>query len=270
MRMTGPIVRVRGDVELKNALVITCFPSVGMVTPIVANYLIENLGLEYIGGVFDSRLPAVAIVEDGWALPPVRAYGGSPGCTIDGCDQVVLLMSEMMVQDVIANEIVWALLDWSKENNLGRGLVIDAFPKSGMKAIGMEGNEPTITYDDEEGVVDLLGIASNDKMREAVEGLGLSMVQGGVIRGMNAALHGEAHRRGIDIMGIMAEADPRYPDARAAAEIIRCINQLLPIANLEIDELLAEAEEIEQHVSSMMAAAMGEDGGGTPNPMLYG
>ena len=72
-------------------------------------------------------------------------------------------------------------------------------------------------------------------------------------------------------MGIMAEADPRYPDARAAAEIIRCINKLLPIANLEIDELIAEAEEIEAHVSMMMDAAMREEGAaGPPNAMLYG
>ena len=66
----GPKVRIRSDIETENALVITCFPTVGMVSPIVAAYLIEHLELDYIGGIFDSRLPAVAIVNDGMALHP--------------------------------------------------------------------------------------------------------------------------------------------------------------------------------------------------------
>ena len=88
---------------------------------------------------------------------------------------------------------------------------------------------------------------------------------------MNAAIHGEAHRRGIDVMGIMAEADPRYPDARAAAEIIRCIDQLLPITSLDIEELIEEAEAIEKQVSAMMnAAKQDEQGSSGTNAMLYG
>ena len=242
-----------------------------MVSPIVAAYLIEHLELDYIGGIFDSRLPAVAIVNDGRALPPVRAYGGSPVCSIEGCDQVILFTSELMINDLIGNEMVWALFDWSKEANVGRGLIVDAFPKAGMKAVGMDGNEPTIEYDDDEEKVDLLGLASNDAMREAVQALGLTMVKRGVLRGMNAAIHGEAHRRGIDVMGIMAEADPRYPDARAAAEIIRCIDTLLPITSLDIEELIEEAEAIEEQVSAMMNAAMqDEQGSSGSNAMLYG
>lgn len=267
----GPKVRIRGDVETENALVISCFPTVGMVSPIVAAYLIEHLELDYIGGIFDSRLPAVAIVNDGWALPPVRAYGGSPVCSIEGCDQVIVLTSELMINDLIGNELVWALFDWSKEAKIGRGLTVDAFPKAGMKAVGMDGNEPTIEYDDDVEKVDLLGLASNDAMREAVQALGLTMVKRGVLRGMNAAIHGEAHRRGIDVMGIMAEADPRYPDARAAAEIIRCIDQLLPITSLDIEELIEEAESIEEQVSAMMSAAkQDEQGSSGANAMLYG
>ncbi|GIR77169.1 MAG: hypothetical protein CM15mP79_1060 [Methanobacteriota archaeon] len=176
-----------------------------------------------------------------------------------------------MINDLIGNEMVWALFDWSKEANVGRGLIVDAFPKAGMKAVGMDGNEPTIEYDDDEEKVDLLGLASNDAMREAVQALGLTMVKRGVLRGMNAAIHGEAHRRGIDVMGIMAEADPRYPDARAAAEIIRCIDTLLPITSLDIEELIEEAEAIEEQVSAMMNAAMqDEQGSSGSNAMLYG
>ena len=206
-------------------LVITCFPTVGMVSPIVAAYLIEHLELDYIGGIFDSRLPAVAIVNDGWALPPVRAYGGSPVCSIDGCDQVILLTSELMINDLIGNELVWALFDWSKEAKIGRGLTVDAFPKAGMKAVGMDGNEPTIEYDDDEEKVDLLGLASNDAMREAVQALGLTMVKRGVFV-MNAAPTAKP-MAGYRRHGHHGRNDPRAPDASNGGEIIRYIDNYL-------------------------------------------
>ena len=95
--MQGPSVRINAEVSTENALVVACFPSVGMVSSVVAHFLIEHLQLEFIGGVVDSRLPALALVQDGVPLPPIRAYAGKPQCTIDGCDQVILLMSELVV-----------------------------------------------------------------------------------------------------------------------------------------------------------------------------
>ena len=265
----GPKVRIRSDIETENALVITCFPTVGMVSPIVAAYPHRAPGVGLHWRHF--RLPSArrGHRQRRKAFLPVRVYGGSPVCSIDGCDQVILFTSELMINDLIGNEMVWALFDWSKEANVGRGLIVDAFPKAGM-AVGMDGNEPTIEYDDDEEKVDLLGLASNDAMREAVQALGWPW-SSEVLRGMNAAIHGEAHRRGIDVMGIMAEADPRYPDARAAAEIIRCIDTLLPITSLDIEELIEEAEAIEEQVSAMMNAAMqDEQGSSGSNAMLYG
>ena len=38
------------------------------------------------------------------------------------------------------------------------------------------------------------------------------LLQQGVIKGINASILGEARRRGLDLMSIMVEADPRFPD----------------------------------------------------------
>ena len=53
------------DVDLEDALVVCCFPSVGMVSSVVAHFLIDHLKLEYIGGVAHPKLPAICLVQDG-------------------------------------------------------------------------------------------------------------------------------------------------------------------------------------------------------------
>lgn len=269
--MEDPKVRIKSNFKSDGALVITCFPSVGMVTSVVGHYLIEHLDLEYIGGVFDSRLPAVALIQDGAPMPPVRAYAGKPECNLEGCEQIILLMSEIILKEPIVNEISWALMEWSKEQNLVGGVIVDSFPKAGMKG-GLDGSEPVVEYEDTEGI-DLLGIGTTKNSRTRLEGLGIPLLTQGVIKGMNASLLGEARRRGLDVMGIMTEADPRFPDARSAAEIIKKLDQILEMADLDHKPLIEEAEFLESQLRGMIEMAQDETkskGGSSPNSMLYG
>ena len=80
MRMAPDEVRIyeikRVDVE--NALVIDGFPSVGLVSSIVANYLIDTLEMEQIGIVESPAFPTVSLVRDGIPQHPVRIYAGKP------------------------------------------------------------------------------------------------------------------------------------------------------------------------------------------------
>ena len=112
--MEGTLVKIRADVVTEGALVITCFPSVGMVSSVVGHYLIDNLQLEFVGGVVDPRLPPLTLVTDGKPMPIIRAYAGKPECNIEGCDKIILLMSELVIPSPLVHDIVWALYDWSK------------------------------------------------------------------------------------------------------------------------------------------------------------
>ena len=99
------------------------------------------------------------------------------------------------------------------------------------------------------------------------------MLTQGVIKGMNASLLGEARRRGLDVMGIMAEADPRFPDARSAAEIIKKLDKILEMSDLDHKPLIEEAEFLESQLRGMIEMAQDETkskGGSSPNSMLYG
>jgi uncharacterized protein len=82
--------------------------------------------------------------------------------------------------------------------------------------------------------------------------LGIQPLEQGVIKGITGVLLGEGRRRGLDIMSIMVEADPRFPDARAAATLISHLNELLPAIDLDHAPLLEEAERLESQLKAML------------------
>jgi len=104
--MEGSKVWLDKSIDIEDALVVCCFPSVGMVSSVVAHFLIDHLELEFVGGVAHPKLPAICLVQDGVPLPAIRAYAGQPICKIEGCDKVLLLMSELIVPDPLVHEIV--------------------------------------------------------------------------------------------------------------------------------------------------------------------
>jgi len=70
-------------------------------------------------------------------------------------------------------------------------------------------------------------------------------------------------------MSIMVEADPRWPDARAAATLIETLNKLLPTIDLPHEPLLEEAELLENQIKAMMEGAEAAPDVSTSNSM-YG
>ena len=174
----------------------------------------------------------------------------------------------MIVPEPLVHGIVDALFDWSKNADLANGVLIDAFAKQGMKS-SMNGQEPVVEYEDS-GEVDVLGVGSTEKMRDLLNALGVQPLEQGVIKGITGVLLGEGRRRGLDIMSIMVEADPRIPDARAAATIISYLNELLPSIDLDHAPLLEEAERIEEQVRSMVEGTGEPETSTSASSMLYG
>ena len=173
----------------------------------------------------------------------------------------------MVVPESLVHKIVWSLFEWSKEHKVLAGVVVDAFAKAGMKG-GMEGVDPVVEYVDTDAI-DVVGIGCNETTRSMLEQMGVPLLETGVIRGMNAGILSEASRRGLGTMSIMVEADPRFPDARAAAAIIERLNALLPM-ELPQEPLLEEAEMLEEQLKAMMESATGTKGSPSSNAMLYG
>src|SRR5574344_916767 len=85
--------------QLKNAVAIIGFPSLGLVSSIATGFLARELKLELIGAISSPSFPPYAIIQNGRPMPPVRFYGGKRSCKdtngLDG-DDLVIVTSEFV------------------------------------------------------------------------------------------------------------------------------------------------------------------------------
>ena len=245
----APRVEVDPGLNASGALVVSCFPSIGFVSSIVAHYLVDKLDLQLVGGVRHPKLPPVCLVQDGKPLPPMRFYSGEPICNMERCDKIVLIASEIQVLPELNLPLADTLLDWCTENGVGATMLIDSY----AQGIGQQHS----IFDDDQTDETLLGIGSTDTSHETLEELGVPLLKQGVVGGITGVMMGESRRREVDVMAILAESDGEIggslPDARAAARIIEWLDGLLPAVHLDPEPLLAEAQRIEGEIREMMA-----------------
>src|SRR5580700_404918 len=252
-------------VDVEGAIVIDGFPSVGLVSSIVANYLIDTLEMEQIGIVESPAFPTVSLVRNGNPQHPVRIYAGHPPQDRAGrvADKIVAFVSEFHPAPAIIHPLATAILDWVQEQRCGmlvspEGLVVDrpAGPSTGQKPMKLSD-------------VKIYGVASTRKARELYIEPNMSLFQEGVITGIAGVLLNEGRRRGFDVLTFLAEAQSDYPDARAAAKVIETINHILLRSPLDPVPLYHEAERIEQQLRSIQKRAA-EKVPAEPQPLAAG
>jgi len=238
-------------VDVEGAIVIDGFPSVGLVSSIVANYLIDTLEMEQIGIVESPAFPTVSLVRNGIPQHPVRIYAGHPPAdrTGRGADKIVAFVSEFHPAPTIIHPLATAILDWVQEQRCSllvspEGLVVEAVPNASRAT-----RTPRLTD------VKVYGVASTRKARELYIEPNMIPFAEGVITGIAGVLLNEGRRRGFDVLTFLAEDQADYPDARAAAKVIETINRILLRTPLDPVPLYAEAERIEQQLLSIQKHA---------------
>lgn len=242
--------------DLRGATVIDGFPSVGLVSSIVANYLINALGLTQIGIMDSTYFPTVALVRDGQPMNPVRIYAGSK---VEGRDQVVVFISEFQPPPNLIKAIAATVLDWTQDARCNllvcpEGLIVDS-----------EGME------DEDRQVEVYGIGSTDKAMDMLRTHRVTIFEEGVITGVAGVLLNEGRKRDFDVITLLSEAHPDYPDARAAARVIETIDKLLLHTELDAKPLYEEAERIEMQLKSIHHQAdAAKKPTGPVRPSMYG
>jgi uncharacterized protein len=236
------------DVDLTGATIIDGFPSVGLVSTITANYLIDVLELQQIGIMDSKYFPTVSIVRNGVPLYPVRIYAGKGVC---------IFISEFQPAPKLIRPIAEAILSFAKRKGAStiispEGLVLDS-----------EGEE------DAEVAVYALG--STPATRELLAKHDIEQFGNGIITGVSGVLLNLGKKENVNAISILAEANPNYPDARAAAKVIEAIDKLLPNVKIDVKPLYTEAENIEKTLRMMQKqAAPVQTQSGDEVPNMYG
>jgi uncharacterized protein len=255
-------------VDVEGAIVIDGFPSVGLVSSIVANYLIDTLEMEQIGIVESPAFPTVALVRKGEPQHPVRIYAGRPATDRAGrvADRIVAFVSEFHPAPAIIHPLSHAILDWVQEQRCSmlvspEGLVVEQPPPDARRPRASRISD-----------VKVYGVASTRRARELYIEPNMLPFTEGVITGIAGVLLNEGRRRGVDVLTFLAEAQSDYPDARAAAKVIETINRILLRTPLDAVPLYAEAERIEQQLLSIQRHAVEKgraEHPSTPSPPMY-
>ena len=120
------------EVDLKNATVIAGFPSIGLVSTIAANYLIDALDLKQIGCVTSPQFPALSVVHTGEPLSPVRIYSGVQS----NGEKIVVFVSEFKPKPNLINDISETIMNWAKDQGCKllispEGMVVEGKSVSG-------------------------------------------------------------------------------------------------------------------------------------------
>jgi uncharacterized protein len=254
-------------VDLKGATVIDGFPSVGLVSSIVANYLINFLKLSQIGIMDSVYFPTVSLVREAEPLNPVRIYASEKISSTEGeSDQIVAFISEFQPPPNLVKPIAHTMLDWAEEQRCKllispEGLVIDkgeeeeGQPGEGVQEALPPPEETKKEEEENEEAVDVYGIGSTIKARKLLQSHDIPLFTEGVITGVAGVLLNEGKSRDFEVISVMAEAHPDYPDARAAAKVIETIDKMLLHIHLDAKPLYVEAEKIEGQLKSIHAQA---------------
>jgi uncharacterized protein len=213
---------------------------VGLVSSIVANYIVNSLELEQIGILDSIYFPSVALVRKAEPLSTVRIYAGERVKGEEGGDQVVVFISEFQPPNNLIKVISKTILDWIQEQKCRQlicpeGLVIER-----------EGDDNQSGQE-----LDVYGIGSTARTKALLKEHDINLFQEGVITGIAGVLLTEGKMRDFDVIGLLAEAHPNYPDARAAATVLEAIDKILLHIKLDPKPLYQEAEGIEAQLKNL-------------------
>jgi uncharacterized protein len=214
------------DANSTGGVAVCGFSTVGMVGIIASSHIVKALNLTQLGTVIDREFPPVALVQNEVPKHPVRVYQG---------DGVGVFTSEIQFPSHTDVKFAETVLNWFVEGGFETLYVIDGIVTSDLA-------------DKEEG--GLYGVSSSVSGRAKLKSAGIEPIRDGIVSGIAGWLLSEGDRRGLDVTALLAECNPMYPDARAAAIAAEAFSDMTDI-EIPLDELMADARRIEENVRKM-------------------
>lgn len=246
-------------IDLRDGVIVDGFPSVGLVSSIVANYLISMMGLEQIGIVDSPYFPTISLIRNREPNNPVRIYGGK---IKDGDKslKIAIFVSEFQSPPNMIKPIAVSMLNWAQKQRASlivspEGLAVedDTSKKEEIKAYAVGSTIPARLY---------------FEPYEEIEPF-----DEGVITGVAGVLLNEGKKRGFDVLSVLSEAHQAYPDARAAARVIEAMDRTVLQMDIDTKPLYTEAEIIEESIKKFQQQKEAAEKRGIPQrplPPMYG
>ena len=221
-------IKLFDEVNLKGFTLIEGFPGAGLVGPMAASYMIEKLGMKYIGYIESDLFPPIAAVHDGVPMHTARIY-------VDVKNKLVVTLSEFTIPQSVIYQLANELLSFIRKN--------------GIKGIISIGGMPSQKQSDSAFVIS----SDPDISKNAIK-QGLKPVREGVIAGVSALLITNAKDLEIPTTNLLVEVNPVLMDPKYAETAIEGLQKLIGL-KIDLSELEDEAKEVESRVRDMLKKA---------------
>jgi len=220
------------NMNLANGTVLEAFPSVGLVSTIASSYIISTLNLDQICALESDAFPPMSMVYSTKPKFPARIYAREDL-------SLAVFISEFPLSTKLHRPLARRLLSWSMDQGCRRIVSLEGLPKSNS-----EGEEPR-----------LLGVGSNTTAREELNGAEIEQMEIGMIPGVSGVLLNEGRWSNYNVISLLADAIPDFPDAHAAAKLVEGVNKLIPELEIGAEPLIKQAAEMEKYLNTMKEQA---------------
>ena len=210
------------DLPADSPTLVEGLPGLGLVASIAVDRITEQLGLEQHGTIVSGDFPPVAAFEDGRVRDAVRVYAGADPA-------VMTLQSDVPIPPTAVESLSRCVLnDLAAE--FDRAVLLAGAPAESEDQVG-----------------EVVGIATTDALEAELEAAGIDPADGsGVIGGVTGALLSDCYHGDVPAVALVVRSNPYIPDPGAARAVIE--DALEPLVEFDIDtqELLERAEEIQR------------------------
>jgi uncharacterized protein len=210
----------------KDCTIIQGFPGIGLIGTISTEFLMEHLDFEPIGKIILDDVPAVLAIHKGKIVEPLGIFHNKK-------NNITLVHGLNMM---LGNE--WGL---------SKSLIELAKKLTAKQVISIEGvGSPDETIKEKPEVY---YYTSNKTFEKKFDKLKIDKLDDGVIVGVTSALI--LRDSSVPLSCIFAKTHTKLPDSKAAAEVIKALDQYL---NLDVDykPLIRRAEEFEEKLKGLM------------------
>jgi uncharacterized protein len=223
--------------DLSNSLLVVAFPTVGLISSIAGHFIIDTLKLEEIGTIISKEFMPATVIHKSKPSPPVRIYAGKRECGPDGtCEQLAVIISEFMPPYNIIKPLADVILEWA--NKKGCKLVVAL---EGTHAVGDRKKAPKV-----------YGVGSNKIMKDYLKSYKIEETKEGMITGVTGVLLYSGVLMKRDVICLLSEAHSAFPDSRAAGNLLKKLDIMLPEIKIDPKPLYKEAEKIEDQIKKFM------------------
>jgi uncharacterized protein len=243
-------IRTFREVDLEAGTVIAAFPSSGLVSTIVASYLISMLDSDQVCAIESEEFPPISMVYAKKPKFPARVYAIHQS-------KVAVFVCEIPPPRGTHRPLARSLLQWSRTHNCRQIVSLEGFP-SGREDDEADDKEPKVW-----------GVGSTDKAREELARRGVDLLESGVISGVTGVLLNEGRWKNYDVIALLAEARADLPDAHAAVALTKKLSNLLPELKVELGPLQETSRRLEDYLKRLKNQAKAVVPEAPPAPPMY-